>query len=65
MLQRIWVQKYRCIVLQSDRVNISKLVEKYFLREAVAKQVLRFHHKVALRCVVPHMRDAASDVPHH
>lgn len=46
-------------------MNISKLVEKYFLREAVAKKVLRFHHEVALRCVVPHMRDAASDVPHH
>ena len=65
MLQRIWLQKYRRIVLQSDRVNIRKLVEKYFLREAVAEKVLRFHHEVALRCVVPHMRDAASDVPHH
>ena len=46
-------------------MNISKLVEKYSLREAVAEKVLRFHHEVALRCVVPHMRDAASDVPHH
>ena len=51
MLQRIWVQKYRCIVLQSDRVNISKLVESTFAWGCCQKGVeISSQSRVALCC---------------
>ena len=45
--------------------DYQQLVQRYFLREAAAKKIVKFHHAVALRCVGPHRQNAHTEVVQH
>ena len=45
--------------------DYQQLVQRYFLREAAAKKVVKFHHAVALRCVGPHRQNVRTEVVQH